>query len=140
MFWFSPIISAAAAVVAASGVVVYIKHPVTLNDIKSKLMEVVFKLFMKYKFKKDLKCKIMKAKEHSIPVGIFDNNELLETVEISSPKGLSEDVLNAEGKEFIIDIKSIAKKGIDKIKSSYAFSENAVKEKISKTIPAIGVF
>lgn len=128
-FWFTPIISAAAAVVADSGIVVYLKHPITLNDIKIKILEVVFKLFAKYKFENDLKFKILKAKEHSVNVGIFNNVEQLESVEISSPQGICEEALNAGGKEFAINVKDIAKKGLNKVRSSY---KDTLKDKLSK--------
>lgn len=95
MFWFSPLIAVATAVAVGSIIVIVIDHVITHGDIKRKIVSMAINKAFKYK--------ILKAKKHSVHVGIFDKEDhILDKVEMKSDKGMSKSVMNGVTKEYTL--------------------------------------
>lgn len=95
MFWFYPIIAVASAVVAGGIAVIIIDHVITHGDIKRKIVSLTIKKAFKYK--------ILKAKKHSVNVGIFDKKDnFLDSVELKSDAGMSKSVTNSVSNEYYL--------------------------------------
>lgn len=88
MFWFYPIISIAAASLIGGVVVLAVHHYITHKDIKERLNALHIDNAFKYK--------ILKAKEKSVRVGIFDcEDEQIDEVEFTSDAGISSAIAKA---------------------------------------------
>ena len=95
MFWFYPLIGIATAVFAGGVAAVVIYQRITHKEIKKTIKELAIIGALKYRIKK--------AKEHSVNVGIFnEDDELLDEVELTSEEGISESIANAGNKTYLL--------------------------------------